>query len=184
MSKSTFSYEDAYGQVPAGSSLSSKQAGKFSYEDAFGSEPAPPASRGIKGTAQDVAATTVKAALAVPEAAVGVADLVTGGKAGKALEGVGVRFKEAREIAEGWHSDVTKAQKAEFQNAYGVAGKAAVVLSNPSLIAMAVGESLGAALWLPPVWARWVARARPSLALLVRVWWVLALLPSRSVRRR
>ncbi|OAD83929.1 hypothetical protein ATN89_12195 [Comamonas thiooxydans] len=144
MSKSTFSYEDAYGQAPAGSSLPSKQAGKFSYEDAFGPEPAPPASRGIKGIAQDVAATTVKAALAVPEAAVGVADLVTGGKAGKAIEGAGVRFKEAREIAEGWHSDVTKAQKAEFQNADGVAGKAAVALSNPSLIAMAVGESLGA----------------------------------------
>ena len=101
-------------------------------------------SRGLKGWAQDVAATGVKAALAVPEAAVGVADLVTGGKAGKALEGVGVRFKEAREIAEGWHSDVTKAQKAEFQNAEGVTGKAAVALSNPSLIAMAVGESLGA----------------------------------------
>ena len=101
-------------------------------------------SRGVKGVAQDVAATAVKAALAVPEAAVGVADLVTGGKAGKALEGAGVRFKEAREIAEGWHSDVTKAQKAEFQNADGVAGKAAVALSNPSLIAMAVGESLGA----------------------------------------
>ncbi|WP_254303028.1 PLxRFG domain-containing protein [Comamonas thiooxydans] len=70
--------------------------------------------------------------------------MVTGGKAGKALEGAGVRFKEAREIAEGWHSDVTKAQKAEFQNAEGVTGKAAVALSNPSLIAMAVGESLGA----------------------------------------
>lgn len=144
MSKSTFSYEDAYGQAPASSSPSSKQAGNFSYEDAFGLEPAPSASRGVKGVAQDVAATAVKAALAVPEAAVGVADLVTGGKAGKALEGAGVRFKEAREIAEGWHSDVTKAQKAEFQNADGVAGKAAVALSNPSLIAMAVGESLGA----------------------------------------
>ncbi|CAM4266814.1 Phage MuF C-terminal domain-containing protein [Comamonas aquatilis] len=103
-----------------------------------------PASRGIKGIAQDAAATAVKAALAVPEAAVGIADLATGGKAGKALEGVGVRFKEAREIAEGWHSDVTKAQKAEFHNADGVTGKAAVALANPSLIAMAVGESLGA----------------------------------------
>ncbi|WP_139032123.1 PLxRFG domain-containing protein [Comamonas thiooxydans] len=69
---------------------------------------------------------------------------MSGGKAGKALEGAGVRFKEAREIAEGWHSVMTKAQKAEFQNADGVAGKAAVALSNPSLIAMAVGESLGA----------------------------------------
>ncbi|UUE94474.1 phosphoribosyltransferase [Comamonas thiooxydans] len=102
------------------------------------------ASRGLKGWAQDAAATGVKAALAVPEAAIGLADLVSGGKAGKVLEGAGVRFKEAREIAEGWHSDVTKAQKAEFQNADGVAGKAAVALSNPSLIAMAVGESLGA----------------------------------------
>lgn len=116
-------------------------AGKNPFADPnFGKEQ----SRGVKGVAQDVAATAVKAALAVPEAAVGVADLVTGGKAGKALEGVGVRFKDAREIAEGWHSDVTKAQKAEFQNAEGVAGKAAVALSNPSLIAMAVGESLGA----------------------------------------
>ncbi|MDH1477724.1 hypothetical protein N5F13_24880, partial [Comamonas thiooxydans] len=70
--------------------------------------------------------------------------MATGGKAGKALEGAGVRFKEAREIAEGWHSDATKVQKAEFQNAEGVTGKAAVALSNPSLIAMAVGESLGA----------------------------------------
>lgn len=44
-------------------------------------------SRGVKGVAQDVAATAVKAALAVPEAAVGMADLVSGGKPGKALEG-------------------------------------------------------------------------------------------------
>lgn len=44
MSKSTFSYEDAYGQAPAGSSPSSKQAGNFSYEDAFGLDKAPPQS--------------------------------------------------------------------------------------------------------------------------------------------
>lgn len=129
-------------QSGAASSSSSSATQKPGINEILKGAPAP--DRGLKGWAQDVAATGVKAALAVPEAAVGVADLVTGGKAGKALEGAGVRFKEAREIAEGWHSDVTKAQKAEFQNADGVAGKAAVALSNPSLIAMAVGESLGA----------------------------------------
>ena len=60
---------------------------------------APPQERGLKGWAQDIGATAVKGAIAVPEIAVGLADMVTGGHAGRAAEGLGLRFKEAREIA-------------------------------------------------------------------------------------
>lgn len=110
--------------------------------ETWGGDDAPPA-RGLKGWGQDVAATAVKAAISVPEAAVGVADLVTGGKAGKALEDVGVRFKEAREIAEGWHSDATKHAKREFADADGIVDKAKVAVTNPALVGLTIGESLG-----------------------------------------
>ena len=103
---------------------------------------APPPERGLKGWAQDIGATAVKAAIAVPEIAVGLADMVTGGHAGRAAEGLGLRFKEAREIANDWHSEATKEAQRQFQQAEGVTGKAAAALQNPSVIATAVGESL------------------------------------------
>lgn len=103
---------------------------------------APPPERGLKGWAQDIGATAVKAAIAVPETAVGLADLATGGRAGRAAEGLGLRFKEAREIANDWHSEATKEAQRQFQQAEGVTGKAAAALQNPSVIATAVGESL------------------------------------------
>lgn len=43
----------------------------------------------------------VKGAVAVPEAAVGVADLVSGGAAGRAAEEIGFRPREAKEILSG-----------------------------------------------------------------------------------
>ena len=103
---------------------------------------APPPERGLKGWAQDIGATAVKGAIAVPEIAVGLADLATGGHAGRAAEGLGLRFKEAREIANDWHSEATKEAQRQFQQAEGVTGKAAAALQNPSVIATAVGEAL------------------------------------------
>lgn len=109
---------------------------------------AEPPSRGFKGWAQDVAATAVKGAIGVPEAAVGLADLVTGGQVGKALENeggaVGLRFKQAREVANDWHSDATKEAQRKFQQADGIGGKLRAAVENPSNIAVAVGESLPA----------------------------------------
>lgn len=102
--------------------------------------------RGLKGWGQDIAATAVKGAIAVPEALVGLADIPTGGAVGKFLENeggsVGFRPKQAREIANDWHSDATKQAQRKFQDADGVLDKTAVALQNPSLIATAVGESL------------------------------------------
>lgn len=96
--------------------------------------------------ARDVAATAVKGAIGVPEALVGLADIATGGQAGKFLENeggtVGFRPKQAREIVNDWHSDATKEAQRKFQQADGIVDKAVTAIRNPSLIATAVGESL------------------------------------------
>ncbi|WP_146033753.1 PLxRFG domain-containing protein [Alicycliphilus denitrificans] len=107
---------------------------------------APAAPRGLKGWAQDVAATAVKGAIGVPEALVGLADIPTGGAVGKFLENeggaVGLRFKQAKEVANDWHSDATKEAQRKFQAADGIVDKTVTAIQNPSLIATAVGESL------------------------------------------
>ncbi|MEQ6437219.1 PLxRFG domain-containing protein [Comamonas sp. w2-DMI] len=96
--------------------------------------------------AKDAAAWAVKGAIAVPEAAVGLADLATGGRAGKFLENeggaVGFRPKQAREIVNDWHSDATKRAQQEFQQAEGFGGKLKAAVQNPSNIVGAVAESL------------------------------------------
>ncbi|KGG90963.1 hypothetical protein P245_14440 [Comamonas thiooxydans] len=88
----------------------------------------------------------MKAAIGIPESAVGVADLFTGGKVGKALENeggsFGLRFKQAREVANDLHSDATKLRQQQFQQADGVVEKAKVAVQNPSLVVGAVAESL------------------------------------------
>lgn len=107
----------------------------------------PVPARGFKGWARDVGATAAKAAIAVPELAVGLADIPTGGRVGKFLENeggaVGFRPKQAKEIVNEWHSDATKEAQRKFQEADGIVDKAATAIQNPSLIATAVGESLG-----------------------------------------
>ena len=105
---------------------------------------APSQARGFGGWARDVAATAVKGAIAVPEAAVGLADIPTGGRVGKALQSVGFDPKAAREVANEWHSDATKDAQRKFQEADGVWEKTKTAIQNPSLIATAVGESLPA----------------------------------------
>ncbi|MDO5288544.1 MAG: PLxRFG domain-containing protein [Pseudomonadota bacterium] len=106
----------------------------------FLSDAAPP-DRGIGGWARDAAAWGTKAAIAVPEAVVGLADIPTGGRVGKALEDAGVRFKDAREAANEWHSDATKQAQRKFQEAEGFGGKLRAAIENPSNIAGAIIES-------------------------------------------
>ncbi|WP_289241276.1 hypothetical protein [Delftia sp.] len=70
---------------------------------------------------RDAAAWAAKGAVAVPEAVVGLADIATGGRAGKLLENeggaVGFRPKQAREAINEWHSDATKEAQRKFQEA-------------------------------------------------------------------
>ena len=102
--------------------------------------------RGFSGWARDVGATALKGAIAVPEAAVGLMDIPTGGRVGKFLENkdgaFGFRPKEAKEAVNEWHSDATKQAQQKFQQADGLVDKFGVALENPSLVATAVGESI------------------------------------------
>ena len=104
--------------------------------DQFDAPAAKPAGVGRK--AADLGLSVVKGMVAVPEAAVGVADLVTGGAAGKAVEGLGVRFKDAKDALTELQSDDLKGKQRQFQEADGILPKVGVALSNPSLIANTV----------------------------------------------
>lgn len=93
----------------------------------------------------DVGLGLAQSAIAVPETAVGLADLATGGKAGKFLANedgdFGFRPGQAKQMLEDWKSDGLKAKKQEFQQADGIIGKTGVALSNPSLVVDAVAQS-------------------------------------------
>lgn len=131
----SFSYEEAVGDAKE------TDGNGFSYEEATGK----PAEKGVTGLARDAGLSVLKSFISVPEAAVGLADIVTGGEAGKFLANEGGSFgfrpKEAKEILSDLHTDQYKAQQQEFQDADGVIAKTGVALQNPSLIANTVIES-------------------------------------------
>ncbi|WP_324623088.1 PLxRFG domain-containing protein [Delftia lacustris] len=107
-----------------------------------------PPGRSATDYVRDAAAWAAKGAVAVPEAVVGLADIATGGRAGKLLENeggaVGFRPKQAREAINEWHSDATKEAQRKFQEAEGLGGKFKAAVENPSNIVGAVVESLPA----------------------------------------
>ncbi len=111
--------------------------GKTGEIDAFLDKPAGP----VRQLA-DAALSLGKGIIAVPQAAVGVADLVTGGKAGKLVEDAGIRFKDAQEALDEWQSPELAMRREKFKNADGILDKVGVALANPSLIANTVVESL------------------------------------------
>lgn len=116
--------------------------GKQSSEiDSFLGPDAPKPAGAIRKVA-DLGLSVGKGVIAVPEAAVGLANLVTGGHAGKLAESAGVRFKDAKDVLTGWQSDDFKGKQQQFQQADGILEKTGVALSNPSLIANTVAESL------------------------------------------
>lgn len=110
--------------------------------DAFQPQADPPKGYGLKAFGGDLASVVTKGVMAVPQAAVGLADIATGGRAGKALEDIGVRFNDANQIADSWKSDALKSQQQDFQQAEGLAGKASAALRSPGLIASTVAESI------------------------------------------
>lgn len=80
--------------------------------------------------------------IAVPEAAVGVSNLVTGGRTGQAVERLGVRFKDAKQVLTDLQSDEQKAADAQVQEADGFLPTLGAMVRNPSTIANAAAESL------------------------------------------
>ncbi len=112
--------------------------------DAF-DQPAPAAERPertVLGTLGDIGVTALKGAVGLPQAFMGIADLVSGGQAGKDFEDAGLRFKDAQKILDGAYSPAQQAANREVQAAEGFVGTAKAAVENPSVIATTVGESL------------------------------------------
>lgn len=107
---------------------------------------APAQDKGMGGLLRDAGLSLAKGVVAVPEAAVGLADIATGGRVGKVLENeggaVGFRPKQAKEFLGDLHTEKYKDQQRQFQEADGILEKTGVALSNPSMIANAVVESV------------------------------------------
>lgn len=98
--------------------------------------------RTVGDIAGDVAITAVKGAINLPQAFVGLADLASGGAAGKKLEELGYKPEEAKQILESWYSDAQKEANQEVRQAEGFTGTVNAALDNPSVIATTVGESV------------------------------------------
>jgi hypothetical protein len=100
----------------------------------------------VRRVVGDTGVSMLRGAVAVPEAAVGLADIVTGGRVGKFLENeggsIGFRPKEAKEIIGGMYSPEQKAANLAVQEADGFTGKFGAALQNPSVVAQAAAESL------------------------------------------
>lgn len=102
--------------------------------------------KGIGGHARDLGLTAVSAAISVPELAVGLADIPTGGRVGKFLENengsFGFRPGEAKAAIAGAKTKRAQEQMQEFTDTEGFGGKVGYALDNPSLITNTVLESL------------------------------------------
>lgn len=104
----------------------------------------------IRRIAGDGIISAMKGAIGVPEAAVGLADIATGGYAGKLAEDAGFRPQEARNILDQYYSPEQKAANAAVQNAANpedglgqrILDTGAAALRNPSTIVHGVVESL------------------------------------------
>lgn len=101
--------------------------------------------RSIADIAGDVGITAAKSVIGLPEAFVGLADIATGGQAGKLLENegglLGYRPKQAKELLDSWLSDAQKEANLRVQTADGFVPTLEAAIQNPSTIATAVGES-------------------------------------------
>lgn len=100
--------------------------------------------KGFGGHVRDLGASLMGGLAAVPDVAVGVADLYTGGRAGKAVDNLSENFKlgDGQTYWQGTKTDHAKVQSQEFADAEGIVDKTKVALSNPSMITNTVVESL------------------------------------------
>ena len=123
----------------------------------------------LRRIAGDTAITALKGAIGLPEAVVGLADIPTGGRVGKALEEVGYRPREAKQFLDDLYSPEQKAAFANVQQAKGFLPTVEAVVENPTVAAHTALESapqmLGGAgiargtLKVAPALAPWAAGA-------------------------
>lgn len=98
--------------------------------------------RTIGGTLKDIGVTSVNAAIGAGEAVVGLADLATGGMAGKGLSQLGYDPKAARNFLQQYKSEAQQAADRRVDEAKGFGGTLKAYLRNPSTIVEAGAESL------------------------------------------
>lgn len=113
--------------IPRGESGGEK-SGSGAFDDLV---PKSSAARRILG---DTGVSLLRGAISVPEAAVGLLDIPTGGRAGQMLEQAGFRPKEAKDILSGLYSPEQRAANAAVQRADGVMGTLSAVAETPSVI--------------------------------------------------
>lgn len=102
----------------------------------------PKASGLIRRTLGDGTAKLAQGVIGLGETAVGIADLATGGHAGRALEGIGYRPEDTKEIIREYLSPEYREAEAEVGKAEGFIGTGVAMLENPSTIAGTVAESV------------------------------------------
>lgn len=107
----------------------------------FSARPEQQPERTVTGTLGDIGVTALKGAVSLPQAFVGLADIPTGGRVGKALENIGYRPGETQEILSDWYSPAQKYAEEQVQQAKGFIPTLKAAVQNPSTIARAVGES-------------------------------------------
>lgn len=131
-----------------------------------------PPTRTVAGTVGDIGVAALKSAVAVPESVVGLADLATGGYAGKAVESAGVKFKETQEILDTMYSPAQQAAKKRVSEGFdrGVIEGAKAAVTNPSVVASTTLESAGSMLLgggygrIISGLAKWGSKAMPAIA--------------------
>lgn len=109
-------------------------------------EPVQESSSALRRAVGDPAISLLKGAIDVPEMAVGLADIPTGGAVGKALENqggdIGFRPKEAKEYLDQFYSPEQKKAFEAVNSAHGLGDTLAAVYHNPSVAAHSAIESV------------------------------------------
>jgi GNAT superfamily N-acetyltransferase len=119
--------------------------------------------RTVSGSVIDAGVTALKAAIGLPEAFLGLADIPSGGTIGKFLEDAGYKPKEAKEILDTYLSEAQQYANRQVKETKGFLPTIGAALQNPSTIATAVGESLPQMLGGAGI-ARGILKAAPGLA--------------------
>lgn len=99
--------------------------------------------KGVGGHLKDFGTSVASGAASLPDIAIGIGDLYSGGRAGKAIQDSGIYTPGSG--SDYWRDKKSinaKSQQQQFDAAEGVIEKTKVALSNPSQITNAIGESL------------------------------------------
>ena len=113
--------------------------------------------------AGDVTLSTAKGVIGAGESAVGLADLVSGGYAGNVLEKAGYDPREAKALLDKYYSIPQKRAFKNVENAKGLIDTAVAALSNPSVIAHSVIESIPAMMGGAAVARKAIALGVPAI---------------------